>query len=121
MNDTFPIVDDFVVTLVDTPDSGKQLEYTSASRGRLAHFPAWEHVDRDLRHFIPTDVPLGTRDVPYDDRDEDWHIVIFEEDGWVYVAENDAKFRVRSDRYIREWAALIDAFNPIAPMDEVEN
>ncbi len=121
MSDTFPIVDDFVVTLVDTPDSGKQLEYTSVSRGRLAHFPAWEHVDRDLRHFIPADVPLGTRDVPYDDRDEDWHIVIFEEDGWVYIAENDAKFRVRREQYIREWAALIDAFNPIAPLDDVEN
>jgi hypothetical protein len=31
------------------------------------------------------------------------------------------KFRVRSEQYIREWAALIDAYNPIAPLDEVEN
>jgi hypothetical protein len=78
-------------------------------------------VDRDLRHFIPADVPLGTRDLPYDDRDENWHIVIFEEDGWVYVAENDVQFRVPREHYIREWAALIDAFNPIAPLDETEN
>ena len=87
----------------------------------MAHFPAWEHVDRDLRHFIPEDVPLGNRDEPYDDRDEGWHIVIFEESGWVYIAENDVKFRVRSEQYIREWAVLIDAYNPIAPLDEVEN
>lgn len=117
----FSPVDDFSVLLIDSEDSGKQLEYTSVSRGRLAHFPAWEHVDRDLRHFIPADVPLGKRDEPYEDRDEDWHIVIFEEDGWVYVAENDVKFRVRRERYNREWAAIIDAFNPIAPLDEVEN
>ena len=119
--DSFPIVDDFVVTLVDTPESGQQLEYRSASRGRLAHFPAWEHVDRDLRHFIAEDIPNGTRDEPYVDRDEVWRIEIFEEDDWVYVEENGEGFRVRSERYIREWTTLIDAFNPISPLDETEN
>ena len=119
--DSFPIVDDFVVTLVDTPESGQQLEYRSASRGRLAHFPAWEHVDRDLRHFIAEDIPNGTRDEPYVDVDEAWRIEIFEEDGWVYVTENDSRFRVRTERYIREWTTLIDAFNPISPLDETEN
>jgi hypothetical protein len=121
----FPAVDDFTITLVETDASGQQIEYTSASRGRLAGFPAWEHVDRDLRHFIAEDVPLGTIDEPYDDRDEGWRIVIFQNDGWVYVAEGDhpraaefpRKFRVRTDHYVRVWAAIIDEFNPVAPLD----
>ncbi|HEX6639999.1 MAG TPA: hypothetical protein VF215_02745 [Thermoanaerobaculia bacterium] len=111
-------VDDFTVVLVDTEDSGQQVEYRSAARGRLAGFPAWEHVDRDLRHFIAEDIPNGTREEPYDDRDEAWHIVIFEEDGWVYVTENDASFRVRADDYARVWNALIDEFNPAEPFGE---
>jgi hypothetical protein len=100
------------VSLVDTEESGKQLEYTSAARGRLAHFPAWEHVDRDLRHFIAEDIPNGTAEQPYDDRDADWHIVIFEDDGWVYVAENESRFRINGELYRQAWDALIDEYNP---------
>lgn len=104
-----------MVILVESGESGQQLEYRSALGGRLAHFPAWEHVDRDLRHFISDDIPNGTREEPYEDRDEGWHIVIFEEDGWVYVEENGATFRVRAEEYARNWNALIDEFNPVAP------
>jgi hypothetical protein len=111
-------VDDFTIILIDTAESGQHVEYRSASRGRLAGFPAWEHVDRDLRHFINDDVPNGTRDVPYEDRDEGWHIVIFEEDGWVYVNENDDEFRVRAEEYARVWEALIDEFNPVEPFGD---
>jgi hypothetical protein len=112
-------VDDFTVVLVDTEDAGQQVEYRSASRGRLAGFPAWEHVDRDLRHFIADDIPNGTREEPYEDRDEEWRITIFEEDGWVYVDENGAQFRVPADEYVRVWTALIDEFNPVEPFDGV--
>lgn len=100
---------------MDSEESGKQIEYRSATRGRLAHFPAWEHVDRDLRHFIADDVPNGTATEPYEDRDDDWRIVIFEDDGFVYVAENDAEFRVSADLYRETWTALIDEYNPVEP------
>ena len=106
-----------MVILVDSEESGQQIEYRSALGGRLAHFPAWEHVDRDLRHFIADDIPNGTREEPYEDREDDWHIVIFEEDGWVYIEENGAKFRVRADDYTRVWNALIDEFNPVSPFE----
>jgi len=107
-----------VVILVDSEESGQQLEYRSALGGRLAHFPAWEHVDRDLRHFISDDIPNGTREEPYVDRDEDWQIAIFEEDGWVYIEENGQRSRVRAEEYARNWNALIDEFNPVAPVDD---
>jgi hypothetical protein len=103
--------------LVETGESGQQLEYRSAARGRLAWFPAWEHVDRDLRHFIADDIPNGTRDEPYIDVDEGWRIEIFQEDGWVYVTENDVAFRVRADDYLRVWNGLIDEFNPVESFD----
>jgi hypothetical protein len=106
------------VILVDTEESGQQIEYRSVSGGRLAGFPAWEHVDRDLRHFISEDIPQGTREEPYEDRDEGWHIVIFEEEGWMYVEENGVPFRVRADEYLRQWNALIDDFNPAGPLAE---
>jgi len=111
-------VDDFAVVLVDTEESGQQLEFRSAARGRLAGFPAWEHVDRDLRHFIVADIPNGTREAPYTDVDEGWRIAIFEEDGFVYVTENDASFRVRSEDYLHSWSGLIDEFNPVETMND---
>lgn len=106
------------MVLVESDESGQQLEYRSASRGRLAHFPAWEHVDRDLRHFIRDDVPSGTRAEPYLDRDDDWQIAIFEEDEWVYVEENGSAFRVSAEDYFRSWMGLIDDFNPVDSLDE---
>lgn len=124
--DGFPIIDDFVLTLADTHDGGKHVDMVSARLGRLAGFPAWDHADRDLRHFTPVDVPLGTIDLPCDDRDEAWRIVIFQHAGWVYILEGtapDAKtfavwFRVPAERYFQAWAALMDAFNPTTALDE---
>ena len=119
--DSYPTVTDFVVR-VATRDGASTLEYASESRGRLASFPAWEHADRDLRHFTPADVPLGTFDAPYEDTDEEdgqqWRLSIFEEGGWVYVEENERRFRVPTDRYLRAWAAVIDRYNPVEPMDQ---
>jgi hypothetical protein len=124
----FPIVEDFNVTLADSEEGGKHIEFASAARGRLAGFPVWDHADRDLRHFILTDIPLGTRVEPYQDRDDGWRIVIFEEADWVYVAEGadaDATefastFRVSGERYLKAWSALIDFYNPAVPVAETE-
>ena len=109
-------IDDFAVRLTDS----NHVEFASPTRGRLAWFPAWEHADRDLRHFIAADVPIGTRDLPYEDRDEEeeWSIRIFEDGGWVHVEGGDSSFRVRRERYLQAWAALIDFYNPIVPLDE---
>lgn len=122
----FATVDDFAVRLIDDADGGKHVELASAAKGRLAGFPAWDHADRDLRHFAASDVPFGSLDEPYDDRDDGWRIAIFADGGWVYVAEGDdanarepsRTFRVPLDRYFLAWAALIDQYNPITPLDD---
>jgi hypothetical protein len=123
--DSFPAINDLSVALAD---DDHHLIFSSASRGRLASFPAWEHADRDLRHFTPSDVPIGTMDIPFQDADENWRIVIFERRGFVYVLEADDPqaddfrrwFRVPSERYLQAWAMLIDVYNPIKPLDDVE-
>jgi hypothetical protein len=123
--DSVPTVEDFAVRLTDD----HRLEMISRSAGRVAWFPAWEHADRDLRHFIAADVPLGAIDEPYEDADEGWRIRIFEHAGWVYIFEADApdakefarSFRVRTDVYVKAWAVIIDLFNPITPLDESES
>ena len=121
----FRTIDDFAVRLVDSDEGGKHVEFISIAEGHLAGFPAWDHADRDLRHFIDSDIPLGTREEPYQDREESWQIAIFQHDGWVYVAEAEGKtttaFRVPSERYLASWKALIDRFNPPVPLDDLFN
>jgi hypothetical protein len=81
-------------------------------------------VERDLRHFVADDVPLGTISEPVVDADADWQIVIFANAGFVYVLEGSAPhatafdvwFRVPRDRYITEWARVISEFNPVEPL-----
>jgi hypothetical protein len=124
--DGFPVIDDFSVRISD--DEAHTVDLFSAAHGRLAGFPAWEHADRDLRHFTPADVPLGTLAEPYDDRDEGWRILLFEHAGFVYVLEGDdprgtrfaVYFRVPRERYLQAWAALIDFYNPITPLDDTD-
>jgi hypothetical protein len=120
----FPLIDDFAVALADAGEEGKHVEFLSARGGRLAGFPAWEHAERDLRHFDATDVPIGSIEDPFEDADDEWRIVIFEHRGHVYVLEGDSPiearfgvyFRVPRDRYLQAWAAVIDAYNPIEPV-----
>ena len=119
----FRTVEHFTIRLVDSDTAGKQLEFAGDGR-RLAGFPAWEHADRDLRHFIQSDIPIGTREEPYEDRDEEWQIAIFEHGGWVYVAETEGQgtataFRVPADRYLAAWRAIIDRFNPAMGLEDL--
>ena len=121
---SFPIVKDFSVEISESEDH--HLTFNSAARGVIASFPAWEHADRDLRHFTPSDVPIGTIDEPYEDADDNWRLALFEHRGFVYVLEADDPnaqnykrwFRVPTERYLQAWAALIDLYNPIKPLDD---
>ena len=121
----FRTIEDFVVRLIDSDEGGKHVELAGEREGRLAGFPAWDHADRDLRHFIESDIPNGTREEPYEDRDESWQIAIFEHGGWVYIAQGEGNvtsaFRVRSERYMAAWKSLIDRFNPAVGLDDLFN
>jgi hypothetical protein len=127
--DRVPVVNDFAVDLADPVDEGgRHLQFVSMGRGRLAGFPAWDHADRDLRHFVASDVPLGTIEEPFEEEDDHWRIVIFERGGYVYVLEGRSPlaeefpvaFKVPRDQYLAAWAFVIDAFNPITPLDDTD-
>jgi len=104
----------------------RHVELTSNDR-RVAWFPAWENADRDLRHFVPADVPLGTLADPFEDEDESWRIRIFEHDGWIYIFEADApdaeefprRWRVPREKYVEAWARVISQFNPVLDLDDL--
>lgn len=113
------IIDDFAIEIRDGV-----LELVAGEGGeRLAWFPAWEHVERDLRHFDADDIPVGPEDIPFEDADEEWRIAIFESGDFVYIMEGDAPhaplnraFRVPRERYLEAWVELLDRFNPAEPI-----
>jgi hypothetical protein len=112
-------IHDFAVELTD-----RHIEFTSGEE-RLAWFPAWENADRDLPHLNPQDIPLGSIDEPFEDADEEWHITIYEDEGFVYVFEADhpqatkfpRSFRVPRDQYLLAWALLLNDHNPRLSLD----
>src|SRR5215212_4249326 len=118
--DLVPVASDFAVELRD-----RLIELTSGGR-RIAWFPAWENADRDLRHFVAGEVPIGPIDDAFEEADDEWRILIFEHAGWVYILEADApqatsfprRWRVTRDRYLQAWAELMLRYNPPVPLDE---
>jgi len=113
-------VHDFAVELID-----RHIAFTSGGE-RIAWFPAWENADRDLPHLNPQDIPIGTIDEPFEDFDDTWRIVIYEDEGFVYVFEADhpqattfpRSFRVPRDQYLLAWALLLDDHNPRLPLPD---
>jgi hypothetical protein len=105
----------------------RKITYLGDNGERIAWFPAWENADRDLKHFIAPDVPLGSIDVPFEDFDDEWRIAILEHEGFVYVLEADdphaesfaRRFRVSRDAYIRAWATLLHEYNPVLSLEEL--
>ena len=115
-------IDDFSLDLRD-----RKVELVDGDGHRLAWFPAWENADRDLKHFIAADVPLGSIDQPFQDFDDAWQIAILEHEGFVYILEADdphaesfpRRVRVPRDAYIRAWATLLHEYNPVLSLDDL--
>ena len=74
--DDAPRIGDFSLALTEESEGGLHIRMMSRSRGHLAGFPAWDHADRDLRHFTHDDIPLGDEEEPYLDAADAWRIVI---------------------------------------------
>jgi hypothetical protein len=115
-------IGDFSIELRD-----RKITYFGDNGEQIAWFPAWENADRDLKHFIASDVPLGSIDAPFEDSDDTWRIAVLEHEGFVYVLEADdphaesfpRRFRVSRDAYIRAWAKLLHEYNPVLSLEEL--
>ena len=119
-------ITDFYLTLREEPEGGLHIELLSRTRGHLAGFPAWDHADRDLRHFTPDDIPLGTDDEPFEDADEAWRIVILAQGNDIFILEGDAphgpltrRYRIPRDQYLAAWDALIREYHPARSLEDV--
>ena len=119
-------VTDFYLTLDEADEGGLHIAMMSRARGHLAGFPAWDHADRDLRHFTHDDIPLGTDDEPFEDADEAWRIVILAQGKEVFILEGDAprgeltrRYRVPRDQYLAAWDALIREYHPARSLEDV--
>jgi hypothetical protein len=116
---------DFFLTLREEDEGGLHIEMMSRTKGHLAGFPAWDHADRDLRHFTPDDIPLGD-DEPFEDAGEAWRIVIVARGRDVFVLEGDAprgplarRYRVPRDQYLTAWNELMVQYHPPLALEDV--
>jgi hypothetical protein len=119
-------VTDFYLTLVDYPEGGLHIEMLSRTRGHLAGFPAWDHADRDLRHFTPDDIPLGTEEEPFEDADEAWRIAILALGKDVFILEADSprgpltrRYWMPRAQYLGAWNDLIREYHPAKSLEDV--
>ena len=119
-------VTDFYLTLDEADEGGLHIAMMSRARGHLAGFPAWDHADRDLRHFTHDDIPLGIDDEPFEDADEAWRIVILAQGKDVFILEGDAphgeltrRYRIPRDQYLAAWDALIREYHPARSLEDV--
>jgi hypothetical protein len=124
--DDAPRITDFHLTLVDYPEGGLHIRMMSRTRGDLAGFPAWDHADRDLRHFTPADIPLGTEEQPFEDADEAWRIAILAAGTDVLILEGDTprgeftrRYRIPRDQYLAAWEELIREYHPAKSLEDV--
>jgi hypothetical protein len=124
--DDVPRISDFYLTLRDEPEGGLHIEMLSRTRGHLAGFPAWDHADRDLRHFTPDDIPLGTEEEPFEDADEAWRITILAVANDVFILEGDSprgaftrRYRVPRKQYLGGWEELIREYHPAKSLEDV--
>lgn len=119
---SFPFVHDFTVKLKKTNSFGFQLYFHSDSLGRLASFPWWDNVEKDLVGYMSNNIPVGNLQLPFDDLEQSWQIVIFEHEDYVYIMQGMepccieffAWFKVPRTRYFEEWSRVIRQFNPAA-------
>jgi hypothetical protein len=124
--DDVPPIPDCYLTLREEPEGGLHIRMMSRTRGDLAGFPAWDHADRDLRHFTPADIPLGTEEEPFEDADEAWRIVILPRGTDVFILEGDTsrgaltrRYRIPREQYLAAWDDLIREYHPAKSLEDV--
>lgn len=116
----FPLIDDFEIIIRDFEKCmGLHLEFYSSCLGAiLASFEWWDNVERDLVNMSIDEIPIGSIDNPYYDLDQEWEIVIWEADNFVYIMEGEESgnseflswFKVKKVKYIEEWERILKIF-----------
>jgi hypothetical protein len=115
----FPLIENFQVILEEMRKTQEQKSllgyhvcFSSPSRGYIANFPWWDHVEKEMRRD-DFSIPLGDFKKPFLDLEQGWEIVIAEHEGYVYVLQGigrqwyDTWFKVSTPLYLSTWHKAI--------------
>lgn len=113
----FPLIEDFVIKIKESSPFGLHLYFQSDRYGKLAGFPWWDNVDKDLSRFTIQDIPVGSIEKPFDDLEQGWQILIFQTREYVYILQGKEPccrkfpvwFRVKREQYLNEWIRVISS------------
>ena len=110
----FPVAEDFAIEVFSDPSvQGYGLRFVDSGLDSAVRFPWWTNVERDLRVWSISDVPMGSAEIPYTDAEQSWEILLWRAGDWIFVMEGDGDaeffvwFRVPVDRYYSEWERVI--------------
>ncbi|MGN4126861.1 hypothetical protein ACMGD3_17910 [Lysinibacillus sphaericus] len=119
----FPVVNDFelLITKKRVKHYSEFVYFYSRSKNEnLTTFEYWKNAKTFLKDFKKRDIPTGTIDNPFSDFDQGWQIIIFEENGFIYVLqggefdhENNTIhtwYRTSKEAYFNEWGNLLKKF-----------
>ena len=97
---------------------GYQVYFYSPSRGYVASFPYWDHIDKDMRGD-DFSIPLGDLMTPFSDLEQGWEIMIAEHEKYVYVLQGrfdqspiqgyNIWLKVYKHLYLSKWKQAISA------------
>ncbi|WP_433517716.1 hypothetical protein ACQP2T_20520 [Nonomuraea sp. CA-143628] len=109
----FPIAADFTIELADE-GMGSSIRFLAPELSVVVSFPWWENVKEEISEWSLADIPNGSIESPYWDMDQGWHILIWQSNGLVYVAqggevegEYDDWFSLPAALYRSEWNKVI--------------
>lgn len=120
---SFPLIEDFEIITIDTGEyMGIHVYFFSQTIGKMiASFPWWDHADKNLKEMDISSIPLGKVRSPYNDLEQSWQILIWEERDNVYIMQGDEPccvqfpiwFKVKKQKYMEEWVKLIEKYKQI--------
>ena len=85
----------FEIEFFERGDSSA-LRFIDQHGQQVANFPWWDDVERDLRTWALSDVPLGDVARPYQDLDQCWRLLIWQHADRVHIAESDGEMNFHS-------------------------
>lgn len=120
----FPKAEDFIVDL-RVAGSETSLRYLAPSLGIVITFPWWNRTVGEIRNWTSSEIPCGSINSPYWDRDQGWALLIWRSHDQIHIAEGDRQaegddegeiyerwFAVSEDIYWSEWEKAIKGISP---------
>jgi hypothetical protein len=109
----FPTTVDFTIELADE-GAGSSVRFLAPGLSIVVTFPWWGNAKEEISEWSLADIPNGSIESPYWDMDQGWHILIWQSDNLVYIAQGGAAegeydhwFSLPAVLYRSEWNKVI--------------